>query len=225
MRLSGTAPKRGGFKSGCKGGYWRLVQPLGGNVWRVQTGGRGIGGGPKRLAGLTVTPKRIGGGGWHKALVSDCLPLAAPIGLSPLLIRTLCGPECVLVVSTEPLEWGGGVPTPQGRGDQQDLQCRRIIPPSLPRPSPVDVSQTPRPVQPPGPPEDWGLPPPGCGGGCGKHPPIPPAPRESPLQRAPEAFRTGPRRGPLHNVGSSGAVLGAQTNEEGFSLPAISRTF
>ena len=45
-----------------------------------------------------------GGGGWHKALVSDCLPLAAPIGLSPLLILTLCGSERVLVVSTE----GGG---------------------------------------------------------------------------------------------------------------------
>ena len=43
-----------------------------------------------------------GGGGWHKASVSDCLPLVAPIGLSPLLILTLCGPEHVLVVSTEP---------------------------------------------------------------------------------------------------------------------------
>ena len=43
-----------------------------------------------------------GGGGWHKASVCDCLPLAAPIGLSPLLILTLCGPECMLVVSTEP---------------------------------------------------------------------------------------------------------------------------
>ena len=43
-----------------------------------------------------------GGGGWHKASVSDCVPLAAPIGLSPLLILTLCGPERVLVVSTEP---------------------------------------------------------------------------------------------------------------------------
>ena len=31
-----------------------------------------------------------------------CLPLAAPIGLSPLHILTLCGPERVLVVSTEP---------------------------------------------------------------------------------------------------------------------------
>ena len=40
--------------------------------------------------------------GWHKASVSDCLPLAAPIGLSPLLILTLCGSERVLVVSTEP---------------------------------------------------------------------------------------------------------------------------
>ena len=43
-----------------------------------------------------------GGGGWHKASVSDCLPLAAPIGLSPLLILTLCGSERVLVVQTEP---------------------------------------------------------------------------------------------------------------------------
>ena len=43
-----------------------------------------------------------GRGGWHKASVLDCLPLAAPIGLSPLLILTPCGPECVLVVSTEP---------------------------------------------------------------------------------------------------------------------------
>ena len=44
------------------------------------------------------------GGGWHKAWVPDCLPLAVPIGLSPLLILTLCGPERVLVVSTEPLD-------------------------------------------------------------------------------------------------------------------------
>ena len=43
-----------------------------------------------------------GGGVWHKASVSDCLPLAAPMGLSPLLILTLWGPERVLVVSTEP---------------------------------------------------------------------------------------------------------------------------
>ena len=43
-----------------------------------------------------------GGGGWHKASVSDCLPLAAPIGLSLLL--TLCGSERVMVVSTEPLD-------------------------------------------------------------------------------------------------------------------------
>ena len=43
-----------------------------------------------------------GGDGGYKASVSDCLPWAAPIGLSPLLILTLCGPERVLVVSTEP---------------------------------------------------------------------------------------------------------------------------
>ena len=44
----------------------------------------------------------VGGGGLAQGLVSDCLPLAAPIGLSPLLIVTLRGPERVLVVSTEP---------------------------------------------------------------------------------------------------------------------------
>ena len=40
----------------------------------------------------------------HKASVFGCLPLAVPIGLSPLLILTLCGPEGVLVGSTEPLD-------------------------------------------------------------------------------------------------------------------------
>ena len=43
--------------------------------------------------------------GWHKASVSGCLPLAAPIGLH---ILTLCGSERVLVVSTEPLDGRGG---------------------------------------------------------------------------------------------------------------------
>ena len=42
------------------------------------------------------------GGVWHKASVLGCLPLAAPIGLSPLLILTLCGSESVLVVAMEP---------------------------------------------------------------------------------------------------------------------------
>ena len=46
------------------------------------------------------------GGGRHKASVFGCLPLAAPIGLSPLLILILCGPEHVLVVSTGE---GGGM--------------------------------------------------------------------------------------------------------------------
>ena len=41
-------------------------------------------------------------GGWHKASVFGCLPLAVPIDLSPLLILTLCGSERVLVVPTEP---------------------------------------------------------------------------------------------------------------------------
>ena len=43
---------------------------------------------------------QVGGGG-DEAMVLVGLPLAAPIGLSPLLILTLCGPERVLVVSTE----------------------------------------------------------------------------------------------------------------------------
>ena len=55
-----------------------------------------------------------GGGGWHKASVSDCLPLAAPIGLSPLLILTLCGSGRVLVVSTEPLDDLSCLTTPGG---------------------------------------------------------------------------------------------------------------
>ena len=51
----------------------------------------------------------VGGGGGQKASVSDCLPLAAPIGLSPLRILTLCGPERVLVGG------GGGSVSPKQR--------------------------------------------------------------------------------------------------------------
>ena len=54
--------------------------------------------------GRDVSKLAGGGGGWHKASVLGCLPLAVPIGLSPLLILTLCGSERVLVVSTEPLD-------------------------------------------------------------------------------------------------------------------------
>ena len=54
---------------------------------------------------LQVTKRWIGGGGGGGlAMVLVCLPLAAPIGLSPLHIPTLCGSERVLVVSTEPLD-------------------------------------------------------------------------------------------------------------------------
>ena len=50
----------------------------------------------------------VGGrGGWHEAMVLVCVPLAAPIGLSPLYIPTLCASERVLVVSV----WRGGIPT------------------------------------------------------------------------------------------------------------------
>ena len=65
-----------------------------------------------------------GGGGGHKASVSDRLPLAAPIGLSPLLIQTLCGPERVLVVSTEPPD---------------DLSC--LTTPGVGRPGDGDVAR------------------------------------------------------------------------------------
>ena len=52
----------------------------------------------------STTRRNVTQGVWHKASVSGCMPLAAPIGLSPLLILTLCGSERVLVVSTEPLD-------------------------------------------------------------------------------------------------------------------------
>ena len=77
---------------------WRPIIPLHMRVPAEarggQSGGLERGGGGGWACG--------GGGGWHKAWVSDCLPLAAPIGLSPLHIPTLCGSERVLVVSTEP---------------------------------------------------------------------------------------------------------------------------
>ena len=55
---------------------------------------------PKQNLAQTLEGEE-GGGGLAEGL-SDCLPLAAPIGLLPLLILTLCGSERVLVVSTEP---------------------------------------------------------------------------------------------------------------------------
>ena len=57
---------------------------------------------PPHVQSLPLSIPPPGGGGWYTALVLGCLPLAAPIGLSPLLILTLCGSERVLVVSTEP---------------------------------------------------------------------------------------------------------------------------
>ena len=49
-------------------------------------GGRTGVAGPDIGAAATPTKTRAWGGGgiWHKASVSDCLPLAAPTGLSPL---------------------------------------------------------------------------------------------------------------------------------------------
>ena len=70
--------------------------------------------------------RRRRGGVWHKASASDCLPLAAPIGLSPLLILTLCGPERVLVVSTEPPDDLSCLTTP-GVGRPRDGAVARAV--------------------------------------------------------------------------------------------------
>ena len=75
---------------------------------------------------VTVPPLWRWGGGWHKASVSDCLPLAAPIGLSPLLSLTLCGSERVLVVSTEPPDEFSCLTTP-GVGRLRDGAVARAI--------------------------------------------------------------------------------------------------
>ena len=84
---------------------WVLVSaPQGGTLF-VAPPPRGVGFGMSPwicCSRLQLAASGGGGGIWHKAWVSDCLPLAAPIGLSPLLILTLCVPERVLVVSTEP---------------------------------------------------------------------------------------------------------------------------
>ena len=70
------------------------------------------GGGPEG----TPPPGACWGGGL------GCLPLAAPIGLSPLPILTLCGPERVLVVSTEPTD---------------DLSCLTTLGVGCPRDGPL----------------------------------------------------------------------------------------
>ena len=59
-------------------------------------------------------------------MVSGCLPLAAPIGLSPLLILTLCGSERVLVVSTEPPDDLSCLTTP-GVGRPRDGAVARAV--------------------------------------------------------------------------------------------------
>ena len=67
-----------------------------------------------------------GRGAWHKASVLGCLPLAAPIGLSPLLILTLCGSERILVMSTEPLDDLSCLTTP-GVGRPRDGAVARAV--------------------------------------------------------------------------------------------------
>ena len=78
------------------------------------------------MKGKSGSQLPLGGGGWHRASVSDCLPLAAPIGLSPLHILTLCGSERVLVVSTEPPDDLPGLTTP-GVGRPGDGDVARAV--------------------------------------------------------------------------------------------------
>ena len=123
--MASQGPAFGSTVSVCSGGQGR-ARSIGGGALR----GRGVAAGgvlcgcgpvgplapphPDWRAAAFAPARGQGAGGWHKASVSGCLPLAAPIGLSPLLILTLCGPERVLVVSTEPpddlscLTRGGG---------------------------------------------------------------------------------------------------------------------
>ena len=77
----------------------------------------------------TTTRRNVtqGGAGWHMASVLGSLPLAAPIGLSPLLILTLCGSECVLVVSTEPLDGGGGALSPKIPNQRRRRGVRGVV--------------------------------------------------------------------------------------------------
>ena len=70
---------------------WPLAPSLG-HIWS----------GPPQHFGPPGGGGGWGAGVWDKASVSDWLPLAAPVGLSPLLILTLCGSERVLIVPTEP---------------------------------------------------------------------------------------------------------------------------
>ena len=82
----------------------------------------------RAMFGGHVASEEGGGGFWHKASVSDCLPLAAPIGLSPLLIPTLCEPERVLVVSMEPPDDLSCLTTPGGRPPRRRAVARAVDP-------------------------------------------------------------------------------------------------
>ena len=83
------------------------------------------------FVGQGIRWTRGGGGCWHKASVFGCVPLAAPIGLSPLHILTLCGSERVLVVSTEPPDDLSCLTTP-GLGCPGDGAVARAVDPVHP---------------------------------------------------------------------------------------------
>ena len=101
-----------GFVAGAASGFLAGVpaarsRPQGDVRWGAAAARRGTPPGPKSGLCLVVgLQDRGGGGGWHKASVLRCLPLAACIGLSPLLILNLCGSERVLVPPNR--EGGGG---------------------------------------------------------------------------------------------------------------------
>ena len=82
--------------------WWLALLACGGAYWPLALEPSAMTSRPPHCRGHPPAWAGGGGGVWHKASVSGCLPLAVPIGLSPLLILTLCGPERVLVVSTEP---------------------------------------------------------------------------------------------------------------------------
>ena len=73
-----------------------------GRCVKIFWGGAGETAVPLRKGVAAAGADRGGGGGGVGTRPRYCLPLAAPIGLSPLLLLTLCRSERVLFVSTEP---------------------------------------------------------------------------------------------------------------------------
>ena len=96
----------------------------------------GVGGG--RSSVQDTNPSGVGGrvcrggGGLAQGLGRKLFSLAAPTGLSPLNIPTLCGSELCLVVSTEPLD---------------DLSCLTTLGPAVPDTHAESMLSLPAPVR------------------------------------------------------------------------------